>query len=258
MTFFRKSFTVSEIDTYDKCPLQYRLQYVERIPGTGLVSVDRRTDKLPAHITGDIVHNAIRRLTEEPKLEPDTAIKSAASHLGVRSISASDNAHLKVMISNFVSWRDEISAQTWLAEWPFALNLEGVLIRGTIDCLCKTPGGWIIADYKTDRIDSEDEIAKLADEYELQMSFYCIAAEAGLDSPLRSTILHFLEAGQRVEKEALAGRLSQARQKLQASVSKIRNRDYSTANHPHRPCARCPYHHNNICWGDLLVARTSW
>lgn len=252
MNCFRKSFTVSELDTYDKCPLQYRLQYVEKIPGENFAQPQQSGGKLAAHVTGDIIHNAIRRLTEDKTLEPGQALKSAASHLGARNIAAPDHSHLKGMIHNFVSWRDGISSEIWLAEWPFALDLNGISIRGAIDCTHKTERGWHIIDYKTDRIDREEEISRLSNEYELQMSIYCIAAKAGLGEPCRSTVLHFLETGERIEKDVSTAKLEHAIRKISAAVTGIRDQHYLTTDRPNRPCARCAYHHNKICWEDRL------
>lgn len=59
-----------------------------------------------------------------------------------------------------------------LTEVPFAEKLDGTVINGTIDLIAKTDGGWILVDYKTDRITADEELEKLAEHYAPQISGY--------------------------------------------------------------------------------------
>ncbi|MDW8079076.1 MAG: UvrD-helicase domain-containing protein [Thermoguttaceae bacterium] len=68
-------------------------------------------------------------------------------------------------------------------------------IRGFFDCLYQEPsGGWILVDYKTNRIQAEGvEIA--AGWYQLQLEIYGVAAEYALGTPPAAVILYFLRPG---------------------------------------------------------------
>ncbi|GEN30703.1 ATP-dependent helicase/nuclease subunit A [Cerasibacillus quisquiliarum] len=93
-------------------------------------------------------------------------------------------------------------------EVPFSLTLpaqdvyrnwdeseqEEVLIQGVIDCLIPTDEGWIILDYKTDRINGDvtDNIKdQLIKRYQIQMNLYRQAIEKIWQQPVKSVYLYF-------------------------------------------------------------------
>lgn len=61
-------------------------------------------------------------------------------------------------------------------EWSFNLLIEeeGTLLQGVIDCAFMENGGWILLDYKTDRIEDENAFVQ---RYTLQMQWYARALE---------------------------------------------------------------------------------
>jgi ATP-dependent exoDNAse (exonuclease V) beta subunit len=68
--------------------------------------------------------------------------------------------------------------------------------RGYIDCLYQdTRGGWHLIDYKTDTV-SPDEVAQKAQQYEMQIGLYALAAEKALGDRLAEVVLYFLKPGQ--------------------------------------------------------------
>ncbi|HEY4601893.1 MAG TPA: helicase-exonuclease AddAB subunit AddA [Cerasibacillus sp.] len=93
-------------------------------------------------------------------------------------------------------------------EVPFSLTLpakdvyrhwdhskqEEVLIQGVIDCLIPTDEGWIILDYKTDRIKhdaTEDIKSQLIKRYQVQMNLYRQAIEKIWQQPVKAVYLYF-------------------------------------------------------------------
>ncbi|MDW7650040.1 MAG: helicase-exonuclease AddAB subunit AddA [Bacillota bacterium] len=94
-------------------------------------------------------------------------------------------------------------------EWPFTLSLrvdeilpeagshggEAVVIQGIIDLLLQTPQGYIIVDYKTDRMPAggTDE---LRDRYREQIRYYALAVETVLKRPVTAAYLYFFEAAE--------------------------------------------------------------
>jgi ATP-dependent helicase/nuclease subunit A len=83
-------------------------------------------------------------------------------------------------------------AETVLRETPFACILpDGLLLRGTIDCLFRDGDGWHIVDYKTDAVEPEDA-SRVADRYRMQISLYALALErAEYELPCTVSV-HFL------------------------------------------------------------------
>ena len=65
-------------------------------------------------------------------------------------------------------------AEETLVEVPFSLKIEGEelpkIVSGAIDLAFKEPDGWIIADYKTDKVDGN--LDKLIAYYKPQVEMY--------------------------------------------------------------------------------------
>lgn len=71
---------------------------------------------------------------------------------------------------------------------------DHILTRGVIDCLFDTEVGYVILDYKTDRIDSEQSLAQRTALYQTQISAYAAAIESLLARPVCEAHLVFLTA----------------------------------------------------------------
>ena len=72
---------------------------------------------------------------------------------------------------------------------------DGRYLQGFIDCLyCDAAGQWRIVDYKTNHV-TADTMAAKAEEYELQMFVYALAAERILKRPPVELTLCFLRPG---------------------------------------------------------------
>lgn len=79
-------------------------------------------------------------------------------------------------------------------EWAFNLLMDdrGTLLQGVIDCAFEEDGGWVLVDYKTDRI--HDEAAFTA-RYALQIDWYARALERITGKPVREKYLYALSKG---------------------------------------------------------------
>jgi ATP-dependent helicase/nuclease subunit A len=99
--------------------------------------------------------------------------------------------------------RDEVRR-----EWPFTLAVplaevradlspgpadaaETVLVRGMIDLLVPTPGGWRVVDFKTDQVTAEQVPARAAG-YATQLHYYRRAVESILKAPVAELGFYFL------------------------------------------------------------------
>jgi ATP-dependent helicase/nuclease subunit A len=76
-------------------------------------------------------------------------------------------------------------------EWDFNLSVpeRNMIVQGIIDCAFREGDGWILLDYKTDRID--DETAFL-EEYRPQLEWYRKALEKLTGLPVRESWLYSL------------------------------------------------------------------
>ncbi len=78
-------------------------------------------------------------------------------------------------------------------EWQRALRESWVLIQGRIDCIFRTAEGWIILDWKSDRVGS-GELVDRAKSYSTQIAIYREAA-ARLWGPVAGARLVFVQSG---------------------------------------------------------------
>src|SRR6185295_5674311 len=72
---------------------------------------------------------------------------------------------------------------------------DGRYLQGYIDCLYQdAAGGWHLVDYKTNDIPTA-AVPKAAQQYEMQMVVYALAAERALGQPPVELVLNFLRPG---------------------------------------------------------------
>lgn len=99
------------------------------------------------------------------------------------------------------------NSQTY-REWPFTLALpasrlspgeaeDDVVIQGIIDLLVKTESGYVIVDFKSDRI-PEGGAAELANRYKEQLRYYAMAVETILSGSVEAVYLYALAVGQTI------------------------------------------------------------
>ena len=71
---------------------------------------------------------------------------------------------------------------------------EKVLLQGVIDCLIDTPEGYVILDFKTDRV-SENGITARAEQYRPQLEAYALAVHEIFGRPVKQCVLYFFHTG---------------------------------------------------------------
>jgi ATP-dependent helicase/nuclease subunit A len=77
-------------------------------------------------------------------------------------------------------------------------SAEPVLVQGVLDCLVQTPKGFIIIDYKTNRITAGD-VDRTAQHYKLQLEIYARAVGEILTQPITAAWLYFTEPNSAVQ-----------------------------------------------------------
>ena len=76
-------------------------------------------------------------------------------------------------------------------EWDFNLYLKerGMILQGMIDCAFREGDGWILLDYKTDRIRDEQAFVE---EYRPQLEWYAVALRELTGKPVNESWLYAL------------------------------------------------------------------
>lgn len=71
---------------------------------------------------------------------------------------------------------------------------ENVLLQGVIDCLIETEDGYVILDFKTDRV-SEGTLPERAESYRAQLDAYAAAVREICGGTVQGSILYFFQTG---------------------------------------------------------------
>ncbi|PIR20661.1 MAG: hypothetical protein COV45_04980 [Deltaproteobacteria bacterium CG11_big_fil_rev_8_21_14_0_20_47_16] len=242
-----KRLTVSELETYSRCPMEYRLKYTMNVPSQSLPTSDN--NQLAGNVLGDVVHACICSQLLYPKLSLDQIIQR---HLIDRDIMrvVSEQNDIKEMCQRAIHFHKERSWINFQTEVPFVLQLGENTINGTIDFIGQDSEGWHIVDYKTDRLASHKDIPERAKSYELQMMAYAIAAQKSELAPIKDVTLLFLRLNQSVLFPITEQVMTTAQLQIREVATAIGIPNAASTKAP--PCRTCPYHHNHMCWEDRL------
>ena len=82
---------------------------------------------------------------------------------------------------------------------PDAPKGETMLLQGVVDCWFETPEGITVVDFKTDFVQTEEDVAQHAELYRGQLAAYSLALERVLEKAVTRKALYFLQAGKTVE-----------------------------------------------------------
>lgn len=147
--------------------------------------------------------SAMHRLLEEDALQelhdPQARAEQLALHEGLPVDTADEMLHILERVRAHALWKRMRNADRRFVELPFAHpvteeDLPGVM-TGVMDLVFRDADGWVIVDYKTDAIGTEDERAQL---YAPQITAYCRAWEKITGEPARGRIW-FLRSGLIIE-----------------------------------------------------------
>lgn len=225
----------SAINTYQTCPLQYRLKYVEgrpSLPGAALSF-------------GSSVHDALRWFYDVPT--PDAPalddlldyLETCWSSEGYASPEEEVRYYYQARSTLELFHRQNADSFRVPAalEKPFRVDLGFCELSGVIDRLDKDPnGGFEIIDYKTNRrLPPERKLRE-----DLQLPIYHIAVERVWGVAPERVTFYFLLHGHRHSVPITPQRLDTAFESIQAVASSVQRGDFEPRRNP-----LCP-------WCDFL------
>ena len=94
--------------------------------------------------------------------------------------------------------RAAAASRHWRELWV-AAPVAGRLVEGYIDLLYEGPDGLVVVDWKTDRVESDDDTSALLARYRLQGAGYAAAVEAVTGQPVARMVFGFLRPEGAVE-----------------------------------------------------------
>ena len=221
----------SAMTAYMDCPRQYWYRHVERLPVVQSAEA--------AH--GVILHEVLRRAGEVRKAgTPITAHRLKSIHNQVwRSAAFPDPrrapAFKRIAATELEAYRQRGGFEGIPAylEQPFDVAVDGWQLRGVIDRIDRTDGGWRIIDYKSGR-----PVARRR--RDLQVALYALGAGAALQlEPLELEVV-YLASRESVRVEAVAGLVRDAEAEGTHVAAGIRAGRFEPRPERRR-CRLCPY-----------------
>lgn len=162
------AINVTSLAVFAACPRKYYLQRYVGWNGRTFSTIEDEHDSddndLSAADLGSLVHEVLAgKAGDYPEEAHRLADVFLKSELGARAMAASQAAR----------------------EWDFIIDVEGTLVRGTIDLWFKENDEIVIVDYKTDRDVRPDSYAP-------QLALYALAIERAFGKRPEKAYLHYL------------------------------------------------------------------
>jgi len=112
--------------------------------------------------------------------------------------------------------KEAVSSGRYWREVYVAAPVDGALVEGFIDLLYETPEGFVIVDYKTDRVPSEAELDAALHRYRLQGAAYALALTETLGQPVAACRFLFVQTPHPREEplENLGSAVEQVREEI--------------------------------------------
>jgi ATP-dependent helicase/nuclease subunit A len=168
-------------------PLPATAKVKERRP----IAMEPRTP--PARVVGEMVHKALQRwrFPGDPLLEP--LLRTRAQEEGLLDEALLHQAvqqaeRLLARFQNDPLYAEMNGALERYHEVPYTISSSNAsqAAWGFIDCLYRTPNGWVLVDYKTDELRSQPVLDAAVEEYRNQLKRYQQAAEKMIGTSPRS------------------------------------------------------------------------
>lgn len=232
-------FSYTQLDTYIRCPLHYKYQYILKIP----------TPLTHSLAFGDTIHKSLYNFyTEFEKnngIGVDALLEfykknwlpigySSAEHQKKRKESG------EKILGEYLKRYHKKNLNIIGLEKPFKIKVASdIFIVGKIDRIDGLPEDKIeIIDYKTGKMPKESELKK-----SLQLSIYALAAiDRGLFNKKLSDVVlsfYYLESGEKISFQKTLEDLDETRDKIIKTVESIRRNEFPVTNGP--GLAFCPY-----------------
>ncbi len=225
----------SSISTYEKCPFQYRMLYVDRL----------EMPRSPALSFGSSVHSALERFhsgTSSPAPSLDELLswlERAWESEGYASVEEEDayKERGRAILTRYYENNAERPAVPVALEQRFLLPMDGWELSGVMDRVDRRPdGSYEIVDYKTNS--KLPPLARLQEDK--QLPIYQMAASKVLGIKPASLTFHYLVPDQRYTTPAWAPeKIESLRVHLDEVAARIQHGEFDP-----RP--------NNLCgWCDV-------
>ena len=151
---------------------------------------------------GTALHKAMQYITPAADHTEGSLRRELAAFVQRGTFSPEESSLIYIpVLASF--WRSELGRRMAASpelhrEYPFTVLLAGgalpdiedgerFLIQGIIDCLFREDDGWVLVDYKSDRLESDRDFKE---RYAIQLDLYKQAVEQITGIPVRETYIY--------------------------------------------------------------------
>jgi len=145
---------------------------------------------------GRIIHRMLEALAKDENIDLEQMAKNL---LKEEERLLSENESIVATVGGVMTselWGRMKKAEKALVEVPFSLKIEEgespIIVSGTIDLAFKETGGWVLADYKTDKVDGN--LDKLVAYYRPQVELYRKFWKDTSGEDVKEAGLYFIDA----------------------------------------------------------------
>ena len=109
-----------------------------------------------------------------------------------------------------------VASGRWWREVPVGAPVGETVLEGFIDLLFEEEGDLVVVDYKTDSLETEEEIAERSGHYRIQAGAYALALQEATGCSVKEVVLLFLQPRQEVVMRDVPALMDEARAALAA------------------------------------------
>ena len=225
--------SASAIDTYDQCPLKYRLGYIDNVPETA---------SKPQLIFGNIIHKVLEHYHKD-KCSSEKEILDLLERFWqpegfeYESKELSFKEQAVEILKRYYRYTKSFQQDIVETEYQFKFDLEFCSIRGKIDRIDRAGKGYKVIDYKTSRkpIDPKNS---------LQLAVYCLFLAQQTDQqpgglPEKASLLFLRDEKLEYSHSFTTAELMDYKEKIRNVVTEIKNRNFNFNKGYH--CEWCDY-----------------
>jgi len=237
---FATGLSASSIETYEECPLRFKLEREWNLP---------REVSASLHY-GSAMHDVLRTFYDAVRYQREIGDEELLElfRAGLASKGIADRYQYELYLRQgreqlrqfFTAAREAAAPPEVLqTEHTFELQVGTTKLTGRVDRIDRTgPDTVAIVDYKTGKPKSQEDADK-----SLQLSLYAIAARETLGKTADRLILHNLENNIAICSTRSDGELEAAKLRVQKAADAIAEGMFAAK--PGYHCAFCPY--RNLC-----------
>ncbi len=220
------NFSFTQLETFKMCPLQYKYQYILKVPTTPSAAAS----------FGDSIHRSLQKFYSEfmtdKKIGKDRIIAIfKETWIPIGYTSPAHEARMKkegeLMLTAFYEQFHSPNIQIVALEKLFKIKIDGnIFVTGKIDRIDSNGNGEIeIIDYKTGKTPPEKELKK-----SLQLSIYALAAiDKGLYRKNLDQVnlsFYYLQERKKISMKRTETELKNVKEEIKTLVLEIRNNGF--------------------------------